>query len=111
MSNSLDLDQALHFVGPDLGPKCLQRLPADGTKRVQIFGEVYALLIEICILISRCFLCVISSIKFTSNLEYDIQSKYKIFSKILKINLEIMIDSKFNYFFMISLKYLNAAIK
>ena len=26
MSYRLDLDQALHFVGPDLGPICLQRL-------------------------------------------------------------------------------------
>ena len=25
MSNSLDTDQAPHFVGPDLGPNCLQR--------------------------------------------------------------------------------------
>ena len=24
MSNSLDPDQARHFVGPDLGPNCLQ---------------------------------------------------------------------------------------
>ena len=24
--NSLDPDQARHFVGPDLGPNCLQRL-------------------------------------------------------------------------------------
>ena len=29
MSNSLDPDQARHFVGPDLGPDCLQRLSAD----------------------------------------------------------------------------------
>ena len=29
MSNSLDLDQDRHFVGPDLGPNCLQRLSAD----------------------------------------------------------------------------------
>ena len=29
MSNSLDLDQAQHFVGPHLGPNCLQRLSAD----------------------------------------------------------------------------------
>ena len=29
MSNSLDPDQALHFVGPDLDPNCLQRLSAD----------------------------------------------------------------------------------
>ena len=31
VSNSLDPDQARHFVGPDLGPKCLQRLSADMT--------------------------------------------------------------------------------
>ena len=29
MSNSLDPDQAQHIVQPDLGPDCLQRLPAD----------------------------------------------------------------------------------
>ena len=29
VSNSLDPDQALHFVGPDLGPNCLQKLSAD----------------------------------------------------------------------------------
>ena len=27
--NSLNPDQARHFVGPDLAPKCLQRLSAD----------------------------------------------------------------------------------
>ena len=26
MSNSLDPDEALHFVGPDQGPNCLQRI-------------------------------------------------------------------------------------
>ena len=31
VSNSLDPDQAQHFVGPDLGPNCLQRLSADNT--------------------------------------------------------------------------------
>ena len=31
VSNSLDSDQARHFVGPDLGPNCLQRLSADDT--------------------------------------------------------------------------------
>ena len=30
MSNSLGPDQAQHFVGPDLGPNCLQRLSAAG---------------------------------------------------------------------------------
>ena len=29
MSNSLDPDQARRFVGPDLGPNCLQKLSAD----------------------------------------------------------------------------------
>ena len=28
MSKNLDPDQARHFVGPDLGPNCLQRLQA-----------------------------------------------------------------------------------
>ena len=36
MSNSLDLDQARHFVGPDLGPNCLQRLTADDTCRQSV---------------------------------------------------------------------------
>ena len=29
VSNSLDPDHAQHFVGPDLGSNCLQRLSAD----------------------------------------------------------------------------------
>ena len=33
VSNSLDPDQARHFVGPDLGPSCLQRLSAEDTSR------------------------------------------------------------------------------
>ena len=32
MSNSLDPDQARHFVGPDLGPNLLHRLSADEKK-------------------------------------------------------------------------------
>ena len=36
MSNSLDPDQARRFVGPDLGPKCLPRLSADGTGRQRV---------------------------------------------------------------------------
>ena len=31
--HSLDLDQAGCFVGPDLGPNCLQTLSADNTSR------------------------------------------------------------------------------
>ena len=29
VSNGLDPDEDRHFVGPDLGPNCLQRLSAD----------------------------------------------------------------------------------
>ena len=29
MSNSLDPDQDCHYVSPDLGPSCLQRISAD----------------------------------------------------------------------------------
>ena len=33
MSNSLDLDQARRYVGPALGPNCLQSLLAKITKK------------------------------------------------------------------------------
>ena len=33
VSNSLDPDQVRRFVGPDLGPNCLQKLAADDTWR------------------------------------------------------------------------------
>ena len=36
MSNSLDRDQAQHFVGPDRGPNCLLMLSADGTSRQRV---------------------------------------------------------------------------
>ena len=37
MSNSLDPDQARHFVGPhDLGPNCRQMLSADDTSRPRV---------------------------------------------------------------------------
>ena len=36
VSNSLDPDQARHFVGPDLDPNCLQRLSADDTSRQKV---------------------------------------------------------------------------
>ena len=37
MENRLDPDQARHFVGPDPGPICLQRLSADDTSRLEVF--------------------------------------------------------------------------
>ena len=42
VSNSLDPDQARRFVGPDLGPNCLQKLPADDARRqrVNIFNKL-----------------------------------------------------------------------
>ena len=41
VSNNLDPDQVRHFVGPDLGPDCLQRLLADAkvaTSRERVMG-------------------------------------------------------------------------
>ena len=43
MSNSLDSDQAQHFVGPDLGPNCLQRLSADDTKDLNMIAQFLSL--------------------------------------------------------------------
>ena len=41
VSNSLDPDQARHFVGPDLDPNCLQRLSADDTSRqIQLHSDL-----------------------------------------------------------------------
>ena len=45
MSNSLDPDKARHFVGPHLGPTCLQRLPSDGTRRQRV--KLYKSLMQI----------------------------------------------------------------
>ena len=44
MSNTLDPDQAQHFVGPDLGPNCMQGLSvgyktADSRQKVKYFGS------------------------------------------------------------------------
>ena len=39
MSNSLDRDHARCFVGPGLGPYCLQRLSADDTWRQRVKGS------------------------------------------------------------------------
>ena len=36
MSNSLDPDQAPHFVGPDVGPSYLHKLSADDTSRYRV---------------------------------------------------------------------------
>ena len=36
VSNILDPDQSQHFVGPDLGPNCLQRLSADDTSKQRV---------------------------------------------------------------------------
>ena len=40
MSNGLDPDKDRHFVGPDLGPNCLQRLLADDKSR-RLQGKMY----------------------------------------------------------------------
>ena len=32
----MDSDQARYFIGPDLGPKCLQRISADNTSKQRV---------------------------------------------------------------------------
>ena len=44
MSNSLDPDQARHFVGPDLGPNCLQKLSVDDTSKELIKESIIVIL-------------------------------------------------------------------
>ena len=45
VSNTLDPDQARHFVGPNVGPNCLQGLSADDKialimQRIEYFGRM-----------------------------------------------------------------------
>ena len=42
VSNSLDPDHSRHYVGPGLGPNCLQRLPADDTSRLRVKSTLLA---------------------------------------------------------------------
>ena len=44
MSNSLDPDQARHFVGPDLGPNCLQKLSAESRAKIWPVKYIHQLL-------------------------------------------------------------------
>ena len=46
MSNSLDPDQARHFVGPGLGPSCLQSLSADDNSWQRFNNESYSVLAD-----------------------------------------------------------------
>ena len=41
MSNSLDPDQARLFVGPDLGPNCLQRFSVDRLRVISVCWDAY----------------------------------------------------------------------
>ena len=41
MSNSLDPDQARHFVGPDLGPNCSQMLSPDEIKSYYLISLLF----------------------------------------------------------------------
>ena len=52
VSNSLDQDQAQHFVGPDLDSNCLQKLSTDNIswQRVAISSEICQLQLHSCML-------------------------------------------------------------
>ena len=62
MSNSLDLDQAPHFVGPDLGPNCLQKLSAD--------DNVTAHIVVIFLNLNKQFMQNACNIQFVELLEF-----------------------------------------
>ena len=47
VSNRFDPDQVQPFVGPDLGPNCLQRLSADDTSRQRVKGGFCIIAIRI----------------------------------------------------------------
>ena len=64
MSNSLDPDQGRRFVGPDLGPNCLQRLLVDYCKFIMpgsivfMFKCTYVNTCENCSYISVAYLLI-----------------------------------------------------
>ena len=45
VSNSLDPDQARHFVGPDVGPNCLQRCADDKSSNAgkELIGDFFSM--------------------------------------------------------------------
>ena len=53
VSNSLDPDNARHFVGPDLGPNCLQMLSADNTGRYRVNAKAPLFNMYTCILVDK----------------------------------------------------------
>ena len=48
VSNSLDPDQAGHYVGPDLGPNCLQRLSPDNFVLFDLILYVHSTIFQLC---------------------------------------------------------------
>ena len=52
MSNSLDPDQAQHFVGTDLDPSCLQKFSAEDISRQRVNYVIFSY-----IYLHVCFLC------------------------------------------------------
>ena len=53
MFNSLGPDQIRHFVGPDLGPSCLQRLSVDDASRQRFNGYLMVTFLNELIFISK----------------------------------------------------------
>ena len=49
VSKSLDPGQDRHYVGPDLGPNCLQRLSTDDKSRRSNFSSDLAPIFSICL--------------------------------------------------------------
>ena len=71
MSNSLDPDQAVHFMGPDLGVKpCLQRISVDDASRQRVNCCCLAQILYIPIIISIQFMCSNETINMYKTVYY-----------------------------------------
>ena len=74
MSNSFDPDQERHFVGPDLGPNCLQRLSADDNsllarKEISIFSYLSVLTFVLCAQKNHLIEIIVAVVVFVFNVQ------------------------------------------
>ena len=74
VSNSLDPDQARHYVGPDLVPKCLQKLSADDTRRQRVnpySTNIFVLKLTFAFHVSRIFSNALQSTFYHGSKHYE----------------------------------------
>ena len=81
MSNSLDPDQAIQNVGPDLGPNCLQRVAADDTSRQRVYSQklIRHSILALCIIIIVVVICYEKPTLCTFCIKHKIFLNYEIY--------------------------------